>query len=83
MQAFPLTDTVRRARDLTDADRGAIAEDLRRAGIAEVRSDKFNRMLYATDASLYQMEPRRGRLPDQRGGRAARAARGGARRACR
>jgi FAD/FMN-containing dehydrogenase/Fe-S oxidoreductase len=57
MLAYPPTDTVRRARDLTEADRGAIVEDLRRAGAGDVRSDRFNRLLYATDASLYQMEP--------------------------
>ncbi|HLF76872.1 MAG TPA: FAD-linked oxidase C-terminal domain-containing protein [Dehalococcoidia bacterium] len=57
MLAYPPTDTVQRARDLTEADRSAIVEDLRRAGAGEVRSDRFNRLLYATDASLYQMEP--------------------------
>jgi FAD/FMN-containing dehydrogenase/Fe-S oxidoreductase len=57
MQAFPLSETVRRARDLTEADRGAIAADLRRAIEGEVRADRYNRLLYATDASLYQMEP--------------------------
>ena len=33
MQAYPLAETARRARDLTEADRRALAEDLR-AGLA-------------------------------------------------
>src|SRR3990170_987776 len=65
MQAYPLAETARRARDLTEADRRALVEDLR-AGLAghpstgsgqAVRGDRYNRLLYATDASLYQMEP--------------------------
>ena len=65
MQAYPLAETARRARDLSEADRRALAEDLR-AGLAGhpstgseqwVRGDRYNRLLYATDASLYQMEP--------------------------
>ena len=33
MQAYPLAETARRARDLSEADRRALAEDLR-AGLA-------------------------------------------------
>ena len=65
MQAYPLAETARRARDLTEADRRALVEDLRRSlqgdpstGSGQaVRGDRYNRLLYATDASLYQMEP--------------------------
>jgi FAD/FMN-containing dehydrogenase/Fe-S oxidoreductase len=57
MNSAPLAPTVQRARDLTDADRQAVVEDLTRGIRGEVRSDRYNRLLYATDASLYQMEP--------------------------
>src|SRR4051812_34728121 len=52
-----LHETVRTARNLTESDRQALTEDLRRGLSGEVRSDRTNRLLYATDASLYQMEP--------------------------
>lgn len=38
-------------------DRAALARDLSRAVEGEVRFDLHNRMLYSTDASLYQVEP--------------------------
>ncbi|HEX5141007.1 MAG TPA: FAD-binding oxidoreductase, partial [Dehalococcoidia bacterium] len=57
MKAASLAPTVVRARDLTDSDRAAIVEDLSRGLQGEVRADAWNRWLYATDASLYQMEP--------------------------
>jgi FAD/FMN-containing dehydrogenase/Fe-S oxidoreductase len=57
MNAAPLAPTVQRARDLTESDRQAVVEDLKRGVTGEVRSDRYNRLLYATDASLYQMEP--------------------------
>ncbi len=57
MQAFPLHDTVQRARDLDDAGIRALAEDLRSGIAGDVRSDRKSRLLYATDASIYQMEP--------------------------
>ena len=57
MRAYPLHETVARARDLSEADRQAMAEDLRRVVRGQVRSDRFSRLLYATDASIYQMEP--------------------------
>ncbi|HWO73218.1 MAG TPA: FAD-linked oxidase C-terminal domain-containing protein, partial [Dehalococcoidia bacterium] len=57
MNAAPLAPTVQRARDLSEADRAAILEDLRRGLRGEARGDRYNRLLYATDASLYQMEP--------------------------
>lgn len=37
--------------------RGAIAGDLISLGLGDVRFDRHNRMLYATDASMYQVEP--------------------------
>jgi FAD/FMN-containing dehydrogenase/Fe-S oxidoreductase len=57
MNSAPLAATVQRARDLTESDRQAVVEDLKRGVRGEVRSDRYNRLLYATDASLYQMEP--------------------------
>ena len=57
MNSAPLAPTVQRARDLTESDRAAVVEDLTRGVRGEVRSDRYNRLLYATDASLYQMEP--------------------------
>ena len=42
---------------LSEADREQIAADLRRLGGGDVRFDRHNRLLYATDASLYQVEP--------------------------
>ena len=40
-----------------DTDTQALAEDLRRVVAGEVRFDKMTRLLYATDASIYQIEP--------------------------
>jgi len=57
MNSTALAPTVQRARDLTESDRQAVVEDLKRGMRGEVRSDRYNRLLYATDASLYQMEP--------------------------
>src|SRR3989304_425795 len=67
MQAYPLAETARRARDLTEADRRALVEDLRRSlqgdpstGSGQaVRGDRYNRLLYATDASPLAFAPRR------------------------
>jgi FAD/FMN-containing dehydrogenase/Fe-S oxidoreductase len=42
---------------ISDADRERIAADLQRLGGGEVRFDRHDRLLYATDASLYQVEP--------------------------
>ena len=41
----------------TEADTRALVEDLRRQISGEVRFDKMTRMLYSTDASMYQIEP--------------------------
>ncbi len=57
MNSAPLAPTVQRARDLTESDRQAVVEDLTQGLRGEIRSDRYNRLLYATDASLYQMEP--------------------------
>lgn len=46
-----------RARELKSDERLSIARDLANAIEGEVRFDAHNRMLYATDASLYQVEP--------------------------
>jgi FAD/FMN-containing dehydrogenase/Fe-S oxidoreductase len=42
---------------LSDAEREQIAADLRQLGGGDVRFDRHNRLLYSTDASLYQVEP--------------------------
>lgn len=46
-----------KAPDLTNEERTAIARELTNAIEGDVRFDVHNRMLYATDASLYQVEP--------------------------
>ncbi len=38
-------------------EREELAQELRRRVSGEVRFDKFSRILYSTDASIYQMEP--------------------------
>lgn len=43
--------------DLSGRERDALVRDLVNAVKGEVRLDLHNRMLYATDASLYQVEP--------------------------
>ena len=43
--------------ELNDAERSRIAEDLRRLDVGEVRFGRHDRLLYSTDASLYQVEP--------------------------
>lgn len=47
----------RAAPSMNEAERGRIAARLRETVRGEVRFDSHNRMLYATDASLYQVEP--------------------------
>lgn len=56
-QAPPTPVDAAQARPLSSADREALARDLANAVAGEVRFDAHNRMLYATDASLYQVEP--------------------------
>lgn len=41
----------------SDAARMRVADGLRALGVGEVRFDRHDRMLYATDASIYQVEP--------------------------
>ena len=48
---------VERARDLRERDRELLAHDLDAAIDGDVHVDRPTRLLYATDASLYQMEP--------------------------
>jgi FAD/FMN-containing dehydrogenase len=52
-----LSETARRARDLSASEVSAIADELRRGLAGEVRDDRASRLLYATDASIYQMQP--------------------------
>ena len=52
-----LHETVKRARDLSPGDLAAIAVDLQAGIQGEVRSERPYRLMYSTDASMYQMEP--------------------------
>src|ERR1700679_1952613 len=45
------------AADLTPQERQKIADELTRLDVGEVRFDNHNRLLYSTDASLYQVKP--------------------------
>jgi FAD/FMN-containing dehydrogenase/Fe-S oxidoreductase len=45
------------ATHVTEADTQALVEELRRQVRGEVRFDKMSRVLYSTDASIYQVEP--------------------------
>src|SRR5437899_870636 len=49
--------TVGRAKGLDEAEINALAADLRRDIGGDVRAERHYRLLYATDASIYQMEP--------------------------
>ena len=42
---------------IVDVDTHELVEELRRNVIGEVRFDKVTRLLYSTDASIYQVEP--------------------------
>ncbi|HXH22349.1 MAG TPA: FAD-linked oxidase C-terminal domain-containing protein [Dehalococcoidia bacterium] len=64
MKAHPLHETVSRARDLSEADRRALRADLRAGLLGDVRTERAYRLLYATDASIYQMEPAAVVFPD-------------------
>jgi FAD/FMN-containing dehydrogenase/Fe-S oxidoreductase len=50
-------DTVRKAAQLDERQVEEVASALRREVQGEVRMDRYSRLLYATDASMYQMEP--------------------------
>ena len=45
------------ATQAIEADTRELVEELRRGVAGEVRFDKMTRMLYSTDASIYQIEP--------------------------
>ena len=45
------------ATDIAASDTKALVEELRRSVSGEVRFDKMTRLLYSTDASIYQIEP--------------------------
>ena len=45
------------ARRIRGRERQDIADELRRRVAGEVRFDPYSRLLYSTDASIYQMEP--------------------------
>ncbi len=50
-------ETVNRALALGDSGIAALGEELRSAIAGDLRFDRPSRLLYATDASIYQMEP--------------------------
>ena len=52
-----LYESVRKAAALSERELAEIAQTLRREVAGEVRLDRYSRALYATDASMYQMEP--------------------------
>lgn len=52
-----LYETARKGAEISDREVGEIAEKLRRQMAGEVRMDQYNRLLYSTDASMYQMMP--------------------------
>jgi len=52
-----LYETTQKAVSLTEAEIAAIAERLRGQIAGEVRMDRYNRLMYSTDASIYQMVP--------------------------
>ena len=49
--------TTTAARRMQGRQREELAEEIRRRVSGEVRFDPFSRVLYSTDASIYQMEP--------------------------
>ena len=49
--------TTAAGRRIQGRERTELAEELRRRVSGEVRFDPFSRVLYSTDASIYQMEP--------------------------
>ena len=49
--------TTEAARRIQGREREELAEELRKRVSGEVRFDPFSRVLYSTDASIYQMEP--------------------------
>ena len=49
--------TTEAARRIQGRERAELAEELRKRVSGEVRFDAFSRVLYSTDASIYQMEP--------------------------
>ena len=49
--------TATAAQRIRGREREELAEELRRRVSGEVRFDTFSRVLYSTDASIYQMEP--------------------------
>ena len=49
--------TTEAARRIQGRERAELAEELRKRVSGEVRFDTYSRVLYSTDASIYQMEP--------------------------
>jgi FAD/FMN-containing dehydrogenase/Fe-S oxidoreductase len=52
-----LYDTTRKASQLAERDIAEIAERLKGQIAGEVRMDRYTRLMYSTDASIYQMVP--------------------------
>ena len=49
--------TTTASRRIQGSERAELAEEIRKRVSGEVRFDTFSRVLYSTDASIYQMEP--------------------------
>ena len=52
-----LYETTRKGAAISGSEVSAIAEELRGQIAGEVRMDRYNRLMYSTDASMYQMTP--------------------------
>ncbi len=52
-----LYETTRKGAAISASEVSAIAEELRGQIAGEVRMDRYNRLMYSTDASIYQMTP--------------------------
>ena len=52
-----LYETARKGATINEAEIGMIVDKLKPQIAGEVRMDKYNRLMYSTDASMYQMTP--------------------------
>ena len=52
-----LYETTRRAAEMSEREIADVAEKLKAHVSGEVRMDRYNRLMYSTDASMYQMVP--------------------------
>ena len=52
-----LYETARKGATINEAEIGMIVDKLKPQISGEVRMNKYNRLMYSTDASMYQMTP--------------------------